>query len=335
MPHKDLKVLCRKGVPHQYRPEVWWSILRCENKKAEAPESYSDILQRSLETKVQEDIERDLARTFPEHQKFRTIAGRCELGNVLRAFALTVPKVRYCQGLNFIAAILLVVFSNEEQAFWAMFSAFEMLGVERYYTEGMTLLRADLRALNRAMLRKCPKVAQRLASEGIDLQTVCTEWLITWYAKSLPAPTILRVWDALFLEGFKVLFRVAVGVFKRAEEDILRCKDCEQLLQQVKLWAGKQVEHNELLKASFSGMPPMRRRDLLKDRSVALSSIALEDEEQKKRAQANREAAAARRATAEAAAQAKESQANRSDLPAAAESSRQPGLGSPAPPSLY
>merc|ERR1719191_1834218 len=115
----------------------------------------------------------------------------------------------------------------------------------------MTLLRADMRALSRTLARKCPKVAQRLSQEGVDLTSICSEWYITWYAKSLPGPTILRVWDALFLEGFKVLFRVAVGVFKRAEADILRCKGFDQLMEQAKMWPRKQFEHNELLKASF------------------------------------------------------------------------------------
>lgn len=300
MPQKDLKVLLRKGVPHKYRAEVWWSILGCEDRKEKLPKGYSMLVQTSLENRVEEEIERDLSRTFPDHQTFRSVSGRSQLRNVLRAFASSVPKIQYCQGLNFIAAILLVVFSDEERAFWAMLCAMEILGVERYYTEGMTLLRADLRALTQTLHRKCPKVAQRLSEEGIDLTSICSEWYVTWYAKCLPAPTILRVWDALFMEGFKVMFRVAVGIFKRTEDEILRCDGFEQLMQQAKEWPRRQIEHNELLKASFRGRPPMRRRDLIKDRDDALGCIAREDAEQKKRAQANREAAVARRLAAKA-----------------------------------
>lgn len=48
--------------------------------------------------------------------RFRCASGRAELRNVLRAFARRVPAVRYCQGLNFIAALLLVVFQNEARS---------------------------------------------------------------------------------------------------------------------------------------------------------------------------------------------------------------------------
>jgi len=269
-------------VPHEHRGEVWWSILGGEARKAEAPIAYQDYVNQKLDGKVDEEIERDLLRTFPNHKLFRTVAGRSQLRNVLHALAAHAPLVQYCQGLNFIAAVLLMVFGCEERSFWALICAFDFLGVERYYTEGMPLLRADMRALAITLKRKCPKVANRLQKEGIDLTAICSEWFITWYAKSLPAPTVLRVWDALFFEGYKVFFRIAVGIFKRAEADILRC-DFDQLMERGKLWARRQVEHNELLKASFGGMPPMRRRDLIRDRRAALTAIELEDRERRER----------------------------------------------------
>lgn len=95
-----------------------------------------------------------------------------------------------------------------------------------------------------------------------------------------------------------MLFRVAVGIFKRAEADILRCQGFDELMEQAKLWPRTQVEHNELLKASFKGLPPMRRRDLLRDRNAALIAVEREDQELKLR----REKVAAERRVAAAAA---------------------------------
>ena len=59
-------------------------------------------------------------------------SGRAELRNILRAYAHHQPRIRNCQGLNFIAALLLVVFDDEERAFWAFVCAIETLGVEEY-----------------------------------------------------------------------------------------------------------------------------------------------------------------------------------------------------------
>lgn len=280
VPKASLKALLRKGLPREHRAEVWWSVLGCDERRALSPWSYAQYVAKArdeLDVKAAETIERDLRRTFPNHRRFRTAAGQGELRNVLRAFAQHAPRVQYCQGLNFIAGMLLIVFEDEERAFWAMACAVEALDVEGYYTEGMTLLRADLQVLAGVLQAKCPKVAHALSARGVDLLSVCSEWYLTWFAKSLPASTILRVWDTLFYEGFKVLFRVAVGVFKVVEPEILRCGSFDDVMERAKDWPRRMVAHNELLKASFAGIPGLRRQDLVRAREGALCAIERED----------------------------------------------------------
>lgn len=230
---------------------------------------------------------------------FRSAAGRSDLRNVLHAFACYSPRVQYCQGLNFIAAVFLIVFLNAERAFWALVCAIDSLGVEGYYTEGMTLLRADMRVLTSLLFQKSPKVARHIQEQGVELESFCSEWYITWFAKCLPVSTILRVWDTLFFEGFKVLFRVAVGVFKLVEPQILKCPTFDEVMEHAKGWSRHIVEHNELLKASFAGIPILRREALLQARSEAISRVEQEDEERRVQL-----AAAARERAAKKAAQA-------------------------------
>jgi len=293
MPKATLKALVRKGLPEELRPELWWSILGCEAQQLQSPVTYAQYLQEPLESAAAETIERDLTRTFPNNKLFRTAAGRGQLRNVLHAFARRRPSIQYCQGLNFIAGLLLAVFKNEEQSFWALVCAFDALGVEGYYIEGMTLLRADMQVLASFMKCKCPKVAKEMQRLGIDLSSICSEWYITWFAKSLPTLTVLRVWDTLFFEGFKVLFRVSIGVFKCVEQDVLKCGSFEAVMERAKSWPRFIVEHNQLLKASFGGLHSLRRQDLLKARDDALVIVEKEDMEHRRLAQARREASQA------------------------------------------
>jgi len=303
VPKTALKGLLRKGVPHEHRKEVWCSVLGVPERMKASPSSYAEILaqaRQEIPYKTSEEIERDLQRTFPNHRRFRQAVGQAELRNVLSAYAHHAPRVQYCQGINFIAALLLIVLEEEELSFWALVSAVETLGVERYYTEGMTLLRADMRTLGTLLEKKCPKVARRFAAVGVDLTSICSEWFITWYAKCMPISTTLRVWDAMFYEGFKVLFRVAVGIFKLVEADILKCTNFEDVMEQAKDWPRRMVNHNELLKTSFKGVPGLRRQDLLQVRDDALCHVEREDEEQKRRHQNVRERQALERAAREA-----------------------------------
>jgi len=317
-----LKRLLRKGVPADHRPEVWWSVLGCEAMRQQSSATYADYLGTGLWVKTAEEIERDLQRTFPSHSSFRAAAGRAQLRNVLRAYACYNPRIRYCQGLNFVAALLLVVFKDDERAFWAMACAIERLGAESYYTEGMTLLRGDMQVLSSLMSQKCSKVFRIFRENEIQLTSICSEWFITWFAKCLPVQTTLRVWDTLFLEGFKVLFRVALGIFKLAEAEVLKCSSFDAIMLSVKHWPRRIIEHNELLKASFNGVPMLRRRDLHKAREAAVRRVEEEDEERARRAAEHGRAAAAAR---EAAAARRAAQAAEAAEPATAQSKEPEG----------
>ena len=46
------------------------------------------------------------------------------------------------------------------------------------------------------------------------LQEVTRSWFSSLFCTALPAETAVRIWDVLFLEGPKILFRVALALFK-------------------------------------------------------------------------------------------------------------------------
>lgn len=43
--------------------------------------------------------------------------------------------------------------------------------------------------------------------EGVHSTMFCSHWFITLFAYTLPFDHLLRVWDVLFLEGPKIIFR--------------------------------------------------------------------------------------------------------------------------------
>ena len=48
-----------------------------------------------------------------------------------------------------------------------------------------------------------------LAAEGVQPTMFCSHWFITLFAYTLPFDHLLRIWDVLFLEGPKIIFRCA------------------------------------------------------------------------------------------------------------------------------
>jgi hypothetical protein len=65
-----------------------------------------------------------LNRTAPDVIEFESdiAEGKNRLYNILRAYANLDREIGYCQGMNFIAAMLLINIQDEEKAFWCLVS---------------------------------------------------------------------------------------------------------------------------------------------------------------------------------------------------------------------
>ena len=61
-----------------------------------------------LTARVRDEIGKDLARTRTS-ERVRTEEGQEEMRRVLLAIAYCMPDVGYCQGMNFIASVILSV----------------------------------------------------------------------------------------------------------------------------------------------------------------------------------------------------------------------------------
>ena len=60
-----------------------------------------------------------------------------------------------------------------------------------------------------------------------------TSWFMSLFIGTLPIESVLRVWDVLFYDGARTLFRVALAIFKLGEKRIAELKDDMELFQVV------------------------------------------------------------------------------------------------------
>ena len=145
-------------------------------------------------------IERDLARTFPNHEFFaartsKGADGRNALANILKAYAIHDSKVGYCQGMAFVAGLLLIYLS-ESRAFAAFVTIMEGSDFRSMYLHGMEGLKVRLRQLAVVLRAKNPALAQHLEKHDV-------------------APRALRIW--LVYVGFCI---GVSGAFQRTRHGL-------------------------------------------------------------------------------------------------------------------
>ena len=248
-----------KGLPPVWRGAAWFHYSGGEGYLSLHPHLYSNLLaasETSLSDNDKEAIERDLHRTFPDNIHFKpsphTSIGASDpevpllssLRRVLRAFAIHNSKVGYCQSLNFLAGLLLI-FLPEEKAFIMLhvITTAILPGTHDMSLEGANV---DLWVLMVALKNTQPSIWSKVGSSGTGddslnmpstklppISLCTTSWFMSLFIGTLPLESVLRVWDVLFYDGARTLFRVALATFKLGEKRIAELKDDMELFQVV------------------------------------------------------------------------------------------------------
>ncbi|XP_059747934.1 growth hormone-regulated TBC protein 1 isoform X2 [Bos taurus] len=201
------------------------------------PGYYQRLLQGERSASLEEAIRTDMNRTFPDNVRFRKDAEPCLQGplyNVLLAYGHHNHGVGYCQGMNFIAGYLILVTKSEEEAFWLLDALVGRILPADYYSPSMLGLKTDQEVLGELVRTKLPAVAALMHSHGVLWTLVASRWFICLFVDVLPVETVLRVWDCLFSEGSKIIFRVALTLLKHHQASILEATSVPDLCEKFK-----------------------------------------------------------------------------------------------------
>jgi TBC1 domain family member 2A len=274
-PEERLKKLCRKGVPPQLRKWVWMEISGAAARQKAAPAGYfrMAIEEGRTTSPFVHQINLDVPRTFPNCAWVQSEPGQASIRRVLLAFAHHNPRVGYCQGMNYVAALLLLALGHdEEEAFWVLASLIDDdrgILYQDMYADGLAGCHVEMRSLGELVEAKLPRLAAHMAALRCDMSLLATDWFLCLYSTSLPSETVARVWDSLLLEGPKVLFRVALALLKMHEPALLVTDNPGDLMRVVRNAAAEEYDRDELMHVAFDGVGglPMDRIRRYRDRN--------------------------------------------------------------------
>ena len=170
---------------------------------------------------------------------------------MLRAYSIIDDDVGYCQGMSFVASVLLMHLT-EEESFEMLRYLMQALNFRRQYRPpNMTGLQVKQYQLQRLLHDRLPKLHSHLQKLEIPPTLYATAWFLTLFSSQFPLALVIRLFDLILLDGPDVVFKVAIIVFTRFEALILSQSSFEAVINWFKNQLPRLVKEqaSELIKA--------------------------------------------------------------------------------------
>ena len=225
---EKLKRRIRKGIPDAVRGKIWLDLLAGEVDKwrISHPTSKLDekIRNGGVEEFVRCEIEKDVDRTFPNHEMFerKDADGQRSLRTILTRYAALDVEVGYCQGMGFVAAMMLT-YMTEEDAFYCLVAVLNRpeAPYRLMYCPGLKEMSRFLSVFGDLGCFYLPKLWDHLKKQNVHQNMYLPEWVMTVFTRNFSFEFVTRVWDIFIYEGMKILYRVCLGLLKSIEDELL------------------------------------------------------------------------------------------------------------------
>ncbi|NXL05174.1 US6NL protein, partial [Mesembrinibis cayennensis] len=217
-----------KGIPLQFRGQVWSLLLDVPKMKEEMKDFYNKLKCQARGSSPDiRQIDLDVNRTYRDHIMFRDRYGvkQQSLFHVLAAYSIYNTEVGYCQGMSQITALLLM-YMNEEDAFWALV---KLLSGPKHAMHGMefhvTYARHYLIFVSIFKL-----LCFLQDSQDMSTSFYTTKWFFQCFLDRTPFTLSLRIWDIYILEGERILTAMSYTILKLHRKHLMKLQ-MEELVE--------------------------------------------------------------------------------------------------------
>ena len=170
-------------------------------------------------------IRLDVNRTNFEKDKD---INREKIINILNSLSKCCPDINYSQGMNFIAAFLLNITGDEEEAFYLFLSLLLTSDYGSLFTKELSNLKKYFYVFERIIDILLPELYNYLKVNNIKVSFFISPWFITLFTDTYlniehrENPKILmRIWDLFLFSGCKSILKVGISILKSFETKIM------------------------------------------------------------------------------------------------------------------
>jgi hypothetical protein len=205
---------------------IWKIILGYSKTKQDY--NYKNILEEinnNPNIPSSEIIRLDVNRTNFEKDKE---INREKISRILKGLSLCCPDVNYSQGMNFIAAFLLNLSGDEEEAFYLFLSLLLTSDYGSLFTKELANLKKYFYVFERIIDILLPELYNYLKINNIKVSFFISPWFITLFTDTYlniqnreNPRVLLRIWDLFLFSGCKSILKVGISILKNYEHKIM------------------------------------------------------------------------------------------------------------------
>ncbi|ELP94465.1 growth hormone-regulated TBC protein, putative [Entamoeba invadens IP1] len=207
-----------KNVDTSTRLEYWRKMANPEQYTLKNPDLFQTLCVQAETRKIADEefkmlcdkIDMDVNRTFP-NDPLMTEDKRLDLRDILRSFALLVPKTGYCQGMSFLAGQILLITDIPEDSLWIFTFFMKDLNLYGLFSDGLPLLNFAVYCIEWVVNTRITSLAKYLQQKDAPLVLVVGQWLTALFSINFQRDVTLKIWDMFLLEGFVWLVKVSAA----------------------------------------------------------------------------------------------------------------------------
>jgi len=234
-----------QGVPKDLRKRIWLYIANVDKVKEQNYKkgiTYQDLIEQ--ECAVTYRIEKDIPRTFPNHEFFMDHRkDRLQhLSNVLKAYAVFDPEVGYTQGMNFLVGTLIYYMhleriekdyyvldqDFESDVFWVLVHIMYEKDWRSLYADNTPKLIVLLEKLETKIQKELPKLYDVFQEHAL-IPACFSQYFLTMMFYNSPLRFAKRVLDMFLIVGEELISDLIFKMLSLCENEILKKKDVEEL----------------------------------------------------------------------------------------------------------
>uniref|UniRef100_A0A673L517 TBC1 domain family member 24 n=1 Tax=Sinocyclocheilus rhinocerous TaxID=307959 RepID=A0A673L517_9TELE len=267
--HYELKAMGRTGfwsMPHTLRAKAYQHIIHSiESTSTTADlDTYHGIV-RKLFGELQTST-----HPFPKFMEDGEIpryclnkAGLNSVKKILICINHHFPDVSFCPILSALVSLLLHLSEDEAQCFHSICSLVSYTDPKKRYIDRTFLTsRASCMTFGDLANKYCRGIRKLIASSHQNLFEFYSDWIM-WIFADLPFTYAIRVLDVYLMEGYKVLYRVALALLSfykvSVSSRVAHVDDFRQDMKSFVQNVGRHSTIDALLQRAFSIQLPTRK----------------------------------------------------------------------------